>query len=48
MVRRVATRGLSLFDLALALAVLALIVWVVRLDWPPRPDRRPPAAVATH
>ena len=48
MVRRVLTRGLGLFDLVLALAVLALIVWVVQLDWPPRTDGRPPVASTAH
>ena len=46
MVRRVLARGLGLFDLMLALAVLALIVWVVRLDWPRPPDARPPVPSA--
>jgi len=44
MVRDVPARGLGLFDLMLALAVLALLVYVVRLDWPRRPDGPPPPA----
>jgi hypothetical protein len=47
MVRGVPTRGLALLDLALVLAVLALLVYVVRLDWPRRPARTPPAASST-
>ena len=47
MVRDVPARGLGLFDLMLALAVLALLVYVVRLDWPQRPDAAPSAASST-
>jgi len=47
MVRGVSTRGLGLFDLVLALAVLALLVYVVRLDWPQRPGAAPAAAPST-
>ena len=47
MVRGVATRGLGLFDVLVALAVLALIVYVVRLDWPPRPGAAPSATPST-
>jgi prepilin-type N-terminal cleavage/methylation domain-containing protein len=38
------SRGFTLLDLVVAVAILALLVWLVRLDW------RPPAAVhgATH
>jgi hypothetical protein len=43
-VRREETAGLTLLDVLVALALLALLVWLVRLDW------RPPPAVhgATH
>ena len=47
MVRGVSTRGLGLFDLMLALAVLALLVYVVRLDWPQRPGAVAPAPPST-
>jgi hypothetical protein len=36
--------GLSLLDLVVALAVLALLVYLVRLDWPSRPVEPPAAA----
>jgi hypothetical protein len=45
MVRRVA-RGLTLMDLLLTLAVLALLIYVVRLDWSAPPAAPPPATVA--
>jgi len=41
MVRRVPIRGLGLLDVVLVLAVLALLVYVVRLDWPQRPGGAP-------
>jgi len=47
MVRRVPTRGLGLFDVLLALAVLALLVYVVQFDWPERPGAGPAAAPST-
>lgn len=45
MVRRVA-RGLTLMDLLLTLAVLALLIYVVRLDWSAPPTPAPPAPAA--
>jgi len=41
-VGRRAERGANLLDLLVVLAVLALLIWLVRLDWrrlepPPRP-----------
>jgi hypothetical protein len=45
MVRRV--RGLTVVDLVLTLAVLALLVWGVRHDWQgPPPSSPPPTAAA--
>jgi hypothetical protein len=38
-------RGLTLLDLLIALALLALLVWLVRLDWQPP---GPPVHGATH
>jgi hypothetical protein len=43
-VGRGAARGLSLLDLVVVLAVLALLVYLTRLDWRPR---RPAAAPPT-
>jgi hypothetical protein len=43
---RQTTRGFGLLDLVVVLGVLALLVWVVRLDWPgmPAPAPTPTAA----
>jgi hypothetical protein len=41
--RRAATRGLSLLDLLVTLALLALLVYLVRMDW-----RREAPAPADH
>jgi hypothetical protein len=48
-VKRPATRALSLLDLVVAIALLALLVYLVRLDWRHPPAETAPAAhSATH
>jgi hypothetical protein len=40
---RGAARGLSLLDLVVVLAVLALLIYLTRLDWRPRRPAEAPA-----
>jgi hypothetical protein len=45
-VARGATRGLGVVDVMLALALLALLIYVLRLDWRRHPVPPPPAATS--
>lgn len=49
MTRDAAESGLTLLDVLVAVALLAILVWALRMDWAgrrPVPEEPPPTAIA--